>query len=190
MNVSILNLNKAMVLMALYNASQMQGNSFLGGSGSKMSLEQAESHLKERTYFDYLNGKVMKVGFEGDVINLWLYDRDNGLGAGLKAIKSVYPQAKEIKDEVKSNVAEENSSNVTESNSEKTSESTPEENKPLSVREKKISYRAEESLKHFKSYGVPLVHTKSNKKQKKVSIEYGKGYFCINGEKRYEVKTK
>lgn len=64
---------------------------------------------------------------------------------------------------------------------------TTQEDKTLSVREKRITFQNQKSLNHFKSNGVPLVHVKSNKrnkKQKKVSIEYGKGFFKINGEIR------
>jgi hypothetical protein len=96
MKVLIKNLDKAMVLMALYNASKMQGASFIGGNGSPMDKEQAEKLIKKDTDFDYLNGKVMKVNLGGDILELWLYDRDNGEGAGLRAIQGVYPDVVEM----------------------------------------------------------------------------------------------
>lgn len=104
MKVSILNVNKAMVLMALYNASKMQGMSFLGGDGAQMTLARAEEEIKESLSFDYLNGKVMKVDLSKNTVDLWLYDRDNGAGAGLKAINSVSPESHVVTDEEAENI--------------------------------------------------------------------------------------
>jgi hypothetical protein len=88
--INIKGLNKAEILAALWNNSKMQGMSFMGSNGSNhMTKEQAEEHLKEYTYFDYLNGRVMKVDLSGDELNPRLYDRDNGEGAALKAIENI-----------------------------------------------------------------------------------------------------
>lgn len=40
----------------------------------------------ERIYFDYLQGRVMKVDLAGDELDPRLYDRDNGEGAARRAI--------------------------------------------------------------------------------------------------------
>lgn len=51
-----------------------------------MTTNEAEDLLKEQTYFDYLHGRVMKVGLSGDTLDPRLYDRDNGKGAALAAL--------------------------------------------------------------------------------------------------------
>lgn len=96
--IDIKGLDKAEVLLALWNASRMQGMSFLGFSGpltlSKAveCVEQAR-HTgmsgKEEIYFDYLNGKVMKIDIAPDEIDPRLYDRDNGEGAAQRAIDNL-----------------------------------------------------------------------------------------------------
>lgn len=78
--------NKAAILAALYNNSKIQGMGWLQEKPSKMTEQQAASLLKEREYFDYLHGKVMKVDLSGDELNPHLYDRDNGEGAAERAI--------------------------------------------------------------------------------------------------------
>jgi hypothetical protein len=92
--IDITGLNKAKVLAALWNASRMQGISFLGNNGSNhMTEEEANKILSdeefEDKYFDYLNGRVMKVDLSGDELDPRLYDRDNGQGAAKRAIDSI-----------------------------------------------------------------------------------------------------
>lgn len=67
--VNIEGLDKAQVLVALWNDSKMQGMSFLGYTGelnvrrARELIEQARMtgmNGEEEIYFDYLNGKVMK----------------------------------------------------------------------------------------------------------------------------------
>lgn len=81
---------KAEVLAALYNASHPQGLGFLHFSPPyPMSIEQAEALLAKGAYFDYLQGRVMKVDLSGDELDPRLYDRDNGAGAAQRAIDSI-----------------------------------------------------------------------------------------------------
>ncbi len=88
--IDISKLNKAEVLSALWNNSRMQGMSFLGSNGStKMTKEDAQAHLSNCTYFDYLNGRVLKVDLSEDEFCPRLYDRDNGEGAALRAIQRI-----------------------------------------------------------------------------------------------------
>ncbi len=92
MTVSIAGLDKAAVLAALFNNSQPLGMGFLNpNSGNRMTREQAARALEAHPhgYFDYLNGRVLKVDLSGDDIDPWLYDRDNGDGALEAAIKQV-----------------------------------------------------------------------------------------------------
>ena len=80
-------LTKAEVLCALYNNSKPQGMGMFVYQPGKMTLEIAEKILKERTYFDYIQGRVMKVDLsEDDGFEEWLYDRDNGEGAAQQAL--------------------------------------------------------------------------------------------------------
>ena len=99
-NVNIAGLDKAEVLLALWQASQMQGMSFLGFLASgELTLSQARKEIQERKhtsfdgkdsiYFDYLNGKVMKVDLGKDEFDPRLYDRDNGDGAAQRAIDNL-----------------------------------------------------------------------------------------------------
>lgn len=85
--ISIEGLNKAEILRDLYNASKVQGLGFLQATGVPMDLSEAEALLKERPYFDYLYGKVMKINLISDVeFDEWGYDRDNGPGSAKMVI--------------------------------------------------------------------------------------------------------
>lgn len=109
--VSIKGMDKAEVLLALWQASQMQGMSFLGFLASgELTLEQAQKEIQERKhtgfdgkdsiYFDYLNGKVMKVDLGQDEFDPRLYDRDNGEGAAQRAIDNLKVARKVINGEI------------------------------------------------------------------------------------------
>lgn len=99
--VSIKGLDKADVLLTLWNHSQMQGLSFLAFA-KELTKEDAKTAITEHTYtdmegktriyFDYFNGKVMKVDLTGDEFDPYLYDRDNGLGAAQRAIDLLYQE--------------------------------------------------------------------------------------------------
>ena len=76
--------DKAKVLYALWLHSQEQGMSFLGRY--PMTEDKCRKILEQQTYIDYLGGRVIKVDMSGDHLDLRLYDRDNGEGAGEYAI--------------------------------------------------------------------------------------------------------
>jgi hypothetical protein len=87
--IDISKCNKAEVLAALYNAARPVGLGLIHYTPEDMTIETAELELKARAddpYFDYLNGRVMKVDLSKAVLNTRLYDRDNGRGAAHKAI--------------------------------------------------------------------------------------------------------
>lgn len=99
--ISLAGLDKGAVLAALYNASKPLGMGFLHFTPADMTVEEARKHLVcgddheqafpgfrsgDRHYFDYLNGRVMKVDLSGDELDPRLYDRDNGKGAAERAI--------------------------------------------------------------------------------------------------------
>lgn len=99
--VSIEGLDKADVLLALWNHAQMQGLSFLAFTG-ELTKAAAENAISEHThtgmdgepriYFDYLNGKVLKVDIAKDEFDPYLYDRDNGIGSAQRAIDLLYQE--------------------------------------------------------------------------------------------------
>jgi hypothetical protein len=93
MKIDISKLDKADVLAALYNRAMPQGMGMLHFDPAPMTREQAQALLDTRgtRYFDYLQGRVMKVSLEGDELDARLYDRDNGEGAAAEAISALLP---------------------------------------------------------------------------------------------------
>ena len=85
------NISNAVVLAALYNNAKVQGLGFLHATSQDMTLAEADEILNARpgpvAYFDYLHGRVMKVDVRENQLDLRLYDRDNGVGAGERAIR-------------------------------------------------------------------------------------------------------
>ena len=89
-HVSIEGLEKHDVLAALYNAAAPQGLGFLQASSEPLTGQQARHYLSTTTYFDYLNGRPLKVNLDGDSFEPWGYDRDNGgEGAAAKVIEAL-----------------------------------------------------------------------------------------------------
>lgn len=85
--INIKGLDKARVLVALYNRSKGQGMGFLDPMVNKdLTVEEAKVLLEGQTYFDYLRGRVMKIDLKGDDLDPRLYDRDLGDGAAERAI--------------------------------------------------------------------------------------------------------
>lgn len=87
--ISLSGLDKAEVLAALYNAAKPQGLGFLHYNPSPMTVEEARQHLAGSTYFDYLQGRVMKVNLSGDELESRSYDRDNGEGTAERVINAL-----------------------------------------------------------------------------------------------------
>lgn len=93
--VDIKGLDKAEVLLALWNSSRMQ----VLGYNHEMTLKSAQECVEqarqtritgeEEIYFDYLNGKAMKIDLAPDEIDPRLYDKDNGDGAAQNAIDNL-----------------------------------------------------------------------------------------------------
>ncbi|MGW8177470.1 MAG: hypothetical protein ACWGQW_01550 [bacterium] len=84
MNIS--NLDKAEVLLALWKGSRMQGLSFLGFGGTAPTVEDCRKALEKSSYVDYFFGRIIKCNLSQDFLDLRLYDRDCGPGAGEMAI--------------------------------------------------------------------------------------------------------
>lgn len=88
--IDISGLDKKKVPMALYDAAKPQGLGLLHFSVEPMTEEEAAALLGKDTYFDYVNGRVMKVDLTYDNhFDERLYDRDNGEGAAAKAVERV-----------------------------------------------------------------------------------------------------
>lgn len=117
--VNIKGIKKHIVLYALWNASHVQGLSFLGLNPNGFTLERAEELVNERyrnafkrefnveeidesefnrwkkdnpkvdMYFDYVDGHVIKCNIGGDTFDERLFDRDCGDGAAVSAIESI-----------------------------------------------------------------------------------------------------
>lgn len=87
--IDISKLDKADVLRVLFNDAKPQGMGLLHYVPEDMSVEDARAMLEKRNYFDYLQGRVMKVEIKGDTLDPRLYDRDNGPGAAKQAISKI-----------------------------------------------------------------------------------------------------
>lgn len=80
--------NKAEVLAKLYNASRPIGLGVFQHRAVDMSVDQAQAILDTgETYFDYLQGRVMKIDLSSNELDPRLYDRDNGQGAAEAALR-------------------------------------------------------------------------------------------------------
>lgn len=93
--VDITGLTKADVLAALFNASHPQGWGWLHSNSEEMTVESAKALIDARggeLYFDYIQGRVIKVDLASDTFNSSLYDRDNGQGAAQRAIDGLRTQ--------------------------------------------------------------------------------------------------
>ena len=89
-SIDITGLDKAEVLAALFNASKQQGMGLFQASGRQpMSIEDARQYTSSESeqYYDYQLGRVMKIDLSRDQLDTRLYDRDNGEGAGARALE-------------------------------------------------------------------------------------------------------
>ncbi len=84
--INIAGISKAKILAALYNNARVQGLGILQAIPGNMSVAEAEDRLSDSSYFDYVNGRVLKINLSGDGLRTALYDRDNGNGAARRAL--------------------------------------------------------------------------------------------------------
>ncbi len=91
--MDISKLSKAKVLADLFNAALPQGLGFLQYEPHHIMTElEAAELLKTQTYFDYLEGRAMKVNLSGNDLNTHLYNRDNGHNAAENALEYLFAQ--------------------------------------------------------------------------------------------------
>lgn len=85
--INIAGMKKEYVLLALYKAAKPKGIGELF-TQTEMSLFAAAELVKNNPslYFDYVNGRPLKVDLSGDEFDPYLYDRDNGKGVAAKAM--------------------------------------------------------------------------------------------------------
>ena len=100
--IDISGLSKAEVLVRLYNGGHNDVNhgpmaGILQRMMKPLTLDRAqelidrqlalqEGRERKRIYFDYLDGKALKVDLSGDKLDPRLYDRDCGPGAASRAL--------------------------------------------------------------------------------------------------------
>ena len=86
--INIENLDKADVLVALYNNARQQGLGLLNKNGQQqMTKVDATELLRSQKYFDYVNGRVLKVNLATNTLETALYNRDNGENAAEIALR-------------------------------------------------------------------------------------------------------
>lgn len=94
-NIDVSDIAPAELLAALYNRSHPQGMGFLQAQDGDMTEDKAQKllqdstgQIRDHTYFDYLQGRVMKVEINGKILSPCLYDRDLGQGAAQGVVDS------------------------------------------------------------------------------------------------------
>jgi len=93
MKIDISKLNKAVILASLYNHAKPQGTEAAQHTAD-MSKVQAEAIIagQKETYFEFLNGRGLKVDLVGPEMDTERYDQDNGPGAAFAALRHLLPQ--------------------------------------------------------------------------------------------------
>jgi hypothetical protein len=89
--INIKGIDKATLLAALFNNSRPLGMGFFAAkSNVQMTTEEAQKYIDAgQKYFDYLEGRVMKIDISGDEMEPRLYDRDNGVGAAARVVDTI-----------------------------------------------------------------------------------------------------
>jgi len=88
--MNIEGMNKAKILAGLYNNSRPLGMGMLHFTPEDMTEETAQKLLDDgQTYFDYLQGRVMKIDLSKDELRTDLYNRDNGEGSAERVIELI-----------------------------------------------------------------------------------------------------
>lgn len=101
MKLNLSKVKKSQVLAALYNNSCPQGMGIFVAINEPMTESEAEAILADadtcKFGLDYVHGRPIKVDLRPDVLDTWLYDRDNGGdGAALRALQSAGLDVEEV----------------------------------------------------------------------------------------------
>ncbi len=90
--VNIEGLDKADLVIALYARARAQGLGVFADAGCKGQLKREtieEQFAAGHTYFDYVQGRVLKCSIKGPEMDTWLYNRDNGEGAAEGVVEAL-----------------------------------------------------------------------------------------------------
>lgn len=84
-------MNKADVLAALFNAAWGQGIAGWVCSNDPFTMDryEAEKMLQQKTWFDSIRGRPIKVDFSTYLIDVTLYNRENGYKVGQRVIEDL-----------------------------------------------------------------------------------------------------
>lgn len=100
-SIDISGLDKIEVFRALYAKASPQGRGFIKYAPGDLTYDDArrilEAHrlCSECYNFDYVKGRSMKIGFDGDRIPAtWLFNRGNGVGAAESVIAKLRTERK------------------------------------------------------------------------------------------------
>ncbi len=95
-------LTKEDVLTHLYNNAKPLGMGFIQAKAEPMSIQEAKSQLSENSYFDYLNGRPLKISFSSyPIIDSHLYDRDQGGPGTMKRLVGELKSGSVVSQDVK-----------------------------------------------------------------------------------------
>jgi hypothetical protein len=96
-DINISHLSKAEALRRLWNGALNHVNhgqlmAMVQLMQKPMTLEEAEVHVacSRDLYFDYVQGRCLKVDLSKDTLDPRLYDRDSGPGAAARALARDY----------------------------------------------------------------------------------------------------
>ena len=101
--IDVSNIKPAALLAGLYNNSFAQGMGLLRFKPGCLSIDQAQKLLddcrvlrapdgSDGVYFDYLQGRVLKVWIGPKKLDDRLYDRDLGPGAAARVVETLRTQ--------------------------------------------------------------------------------------------------
>ncbi len=98
--MNIAGFDKALLLVALYNVADSAG---LVGSDydphHRMTIGEARRIIKRQGLnFDRVRGRVLKVCLDGDELDTYRYDRDNGCGRAEHAITYAVAHPETVQD--------------------------------------------------------------------------------------------
>jgi len=92
MSFDIDGLDKVVVFRALYERAQPQGCSHLSFVPGPLRADEAQRLFDAHNgIFSFVKGRLLKVDLSGDDLDTAAYDRNNGPGAALAAIRTRFP---------------------------------------------------------------------------------------------------
>lgn len=97
--INIAGIDKAELFAALYNHAKPLGMGMLHYDPTPLTKESAQELMGQGDdtkrmfgmsrgglYFDYVKGRPLKINLEGDEMDTWLYNRDQGDGAAERIV--------------------------------------------------------------------------------------------------------